>query len=146
VQFSRKNTIIIVVLIMTAAAAGYGYKEYNRKPADVAGITPAAKLSADEMVNQYDSDEAKANKLYLGKTIQVTGVITQIINQQDTLANVMVGDTSSMHKVSCLLEPAYISTIKQYNAGQQITIKGVCTGYLMDVELNRCVIVKDGQQ
>ena len=23
-----------------------------------------------------------------------------------------------------------------------ISVKGICTGYLMDVELNRCVIVK----
>ena len=131
---------------MIAAAAGYGYKEYNRKPTDVAGITPAAKLSADEIVNQYNSDEATANKLYLGKTIQVSGTITEITNQQDTLVNVLMGDTSAMHKVSCLLEPAYIAAIRQYNAGQQIIIKGICTGYLMDVELNRCVIVKDGQR
>lgn len=131
---------------MIAAVAGYGYKEYNRKPADVAGITPAVKLSADEIVNQYDSDEAKANRLYLGKTIQVSGTITEIINQQDTLVNVLMGDASSMHKVSCLLEPEYIGAIKEYNVGRQIIIKGICTGYLMDVELNRCVIVKDGQR
>ena len=29
---------------------------------------------------------------------------------------------------------------KVFTPGAQITIKGICTGYLMDVELNRCVV------
>ena len=84
----------------------------------------------------------KANHQYLGKTIQVQGTIAEIVKQQDTLANVMIGDEASMHKVSCLLDKQHIGLINQYKAGQQITIKGICTGFLMDIELNRCVIVE----
>jgi len=42
--------------------------------------------------------------------------------------------------VSCLMDSSYIKLKKVFTPVAQITIKGICTGYLMDVELNRCVV------
>ena len=140
---TKKKYILLGVLLVLIGASVYFYKEYNRKPADLSEITPEAKVAAAAIIDLYEEDEPKANRQYLGKTIQVNGTITEINSQQDTLVNVLIGDASSMHKVSCLLDKQYIAAIKKYNTGQQISIKGICTGYLMDVELNRCVIVED---
>jgi hypothetical protein len=134
--------IIIVVLVIAIPLSFYLYKEYHRKPADLTTIRPAVKVNAGAFLDEYENDEVKANHQYLGKTIQVQGTIAEIIKQQDTLANVMIGDAAAMHKVSCLLDKQHIGLINQYKAGQQIIIKGICTGFLMDVELNRCVIVE----
>ncbi len=109
----------------------------------MAGVTPATKVNATAIIDEYEKDEVKANLQYLGKVIQVQGAIAEIISQQDTLTNVLIGDTISMHKVSCLLDKRHTGLISQYKAGQQITIRGICTGFLMDVELNSCVIVKE---
>jgi hypothetical protein len=134
--------IILILLVIAIPLSIYLYKEYQRKPADLFSVQPAAKVNAGEFLDAYEKDEAAANQLYLGKTIQVNGIIAEIVKQQDTLANVMIGDTASMHKVSCLLDKQHIGLINQYKEGQQITIKGICTGFLMDVEMNRCVIVE----
>ncbi len=141
---SKKNIAItagLIVIIMT----GYLYKEYHRQLADITSVQPVAKINVAAIVNLYQNDETKANQQYLNKTIQVKGAITEIINQQDTLINVFIGDTNSVHNVSCLLDKRHFNTIKKYTTGQQITIKGICTGFLLDVELNRCVIVQDNQ-
>ena len=143
--FSKKNIAIIVVVIVIILA-GYSYKEYYRKPADITTIEPAAKINVAAIVELYQNDESKANQQYLNKTIQVEGTITQIINQQDTLINVFMGDTNSVNNVSCLLDKKYFNAIKKYTVGQPITIKGICTGFLLDVELNRCVIVQQNNQ
>lgn len=142
---NKKNIAIVAVLIVMVVA-GYFYKEYQRKPADITTVQPVAKINVAAIVDLYENDESKANQQYLGKTIQVTGPITEIINQQDTLINVLMGDTNSLHKVSCLLDKRHINAIKKYKTGQQITIKGICAGFLLDVELNRCVIVEDDKQ
>ncbi len=140
--FSLKK-IIIIVLIIAVLLALYFYKEYNRKPADISDVQPVTKVKATIIINQYENDEISANHIYLGKTIQVKGTITEIINQHDTLTNVLIGDTGSMHKVSCLLDRRHTGLINQYKAGQQIIIKGICTGFLLDVELDRCVVVEN---
>lgn len=141
---SKKNIAITIVLIVIILA-GYSYKEYYRKPADISTVEPAAQINVAAIVKLYQNDETKANQQYLNKTIQVEGSITQIINQQDTLINVFLGDTNSVNKVSCLLDKKHFNAIQKYTVGQPITIKGICTGFLIDVELNRCVIVQQNK-
>lgn len=135
--------MLIIALIIAVLPALYFYKEYNRKLADITNVKPAATLNTATIIDRYEKDEIGANNQYLGKTIQVEGTIAEIIHQ-DTSANVLIGNIGSMHKVSCLLDKRHINLINKYKAGQQIIIKGICTGFLLDVELNRCVIVEKG--
>lgn len=123
----------------------YGYSEFNRKPEDLTNVKPQAIVTAESIVATYENDEAIANKQFLGKTIMVNGMVAEINNQQDTLLNITLGDSNDMHKVSCLLDKQQLDKIKQYSVGKLICIKGVCTGFLADVELNRCVIVNAGK-
>jgi hypothetical protein len=141
---SKKNIAFITAIILLVAA-GYFYKEYQRKPADITRVEPVAKINVATIVDLYENNETKANQQYLGKIIQVSGTITDINNQQDTLINISLGDSSSLHKVSCLLDKRHMNAIKKYKPGEAITIKGICTGFLLDVELNRCVIVNDNK-
>ena len=143
---STKKKIAAAATMVILIVAVYAYYQYQRRPADVTGIEPVVKVNATAIVEQYGDNEAKANTQYLGKIIQVSGLITELTNQQDTSANVVVGDANSLHKVSCLLDKRHISDIKNYSVGQPVTIKGICTGYLMDIELNRCVIVDKNSQ
>ena len=139
-NFRRKYVVLFLFITITVFAIFF-YIEFQRKPADLANTEPALKVSATIIVELYQNNEMVANQQYLNKVIEVSGPISEIINQQDTLVNIMLGDTISLHKVSCLLSRTHFKNVKNYKAGQQIIIKGVCTGFLTDVELNRCVIV-----
>lgn len=144
-KLSKKNIPVFASILLLLLIAFF-LKEYFRRPKDVTNIQPTTKTIVVDIVDLYENDEAQANKLFLDKTIQVQGPVTEIINQQDTLINVFMGDTNALHKVSCLLDKRHFNSIKKYAAGQQITIKGICTGFLMDVELNRCVVVDNNEQ
>ena len=130
------------MLLLIAAVFAYAYHEYTRKPADLSGVRSEASVQATALVDLYEKDEEQANKLYLGKAIDVTGVITAIDNQKDTSVNVLLAGNDEMHRVSCLLNPNQLEKIKKAKSGDAISLRGICTGYLMDVELNRCVIIK----
>jgi hypothetical protein len=144
-KLSKKNILLLISALLFLMVVFF-LKEYFRKPADVTGIEPAAKTTVADLVDLYTSDETKANSLFLDKTIQVKGTIAEIINQKDTMVNVLLGDTNALHKVSCLLDKRHLNNIKNYTTGGQIIIKGICTGFLIDVELNRCVIVDNSKQ
>ena len=113
-----------------------------RKPADLTKSDAVEKLAASDLSALYSTYEDSANKKYLGKIIQVTGVITEIENQQDTMLTILLGDTLQLSRVNCLIDKNHIAAAKNNVKGDVVKIKGICTGYLMDVELNRCVIVK----
>ena len=66
---------------------------------------------------------------------------SEIDNENDTLVNVYLGDSTLLEKVSCSMDMSKSEEYKKLKPGQQISINGFCTGYLQDVELNRCVIL-----
>ena len=135
-----KRIFLITFLIILCSAGIYIYKEYNRKPARLNNLPAVVNINADTLISQFALNEAEANKKYLGKVISVKGLINKIDNQQDTLLTILLGDSLLSSSVSCLMDSSYIKLKKVFTQGAQITIKGICTGYLMDVELNRCVV------
>ena len=135
----NKRIVLITLLIILFSAGIYIYKEYN--PDNILNNLPAVvNINADTLISQFALNEAEANKKYLGKVISVKGLINKIDNQQDTLLTILLGDSLLSSSVSCLMDSSYIKLKKVFTPGAQITIKGICTGYLMDVELNRCVV------
>ncbi len=137
-----KKYALVAITIIVVVASIYAYKEFNRKPADLSNIKPQVSLNADSIIAAYENDEAKANLQFLGKTILVNGIIAEVNNQHDTLLNVIIGN-EGLHNVSCLLDNGQLENFKKYSVGMPVHIKGICTGFLADVELNRCVIVTD---
>ncbi len=138
-----KKYFLVGIVVVAGIVAIYAYREFNRKPTDLATVTAQKTVTVANLVASYEADEAAANKEYLGKTILVSGNIAEINNQQDTLLNVLLGNADNLHGVSCLLDIKQLEEIKHFHVGDSIAIKGICTGYLADVELNRCVIIQD---
>ncbi len=138
---TTKKYVLSVTIIAACIIGLYGYKEFNRKAVDLSSVKAQETTSAANLIAAYDVDETQANKQYLGKTILVTGNIAEINNQQDTLINLLLGSAEDIHKVSCIMDVKQLENIKKYTVGKAIAIKGICTGFLADVELNRCVIV-----
>ena len=136
----NKRIVLITLLIILFSAGIYIYKEYNRKPARLNNLPAVVNINADTLISQFALNEAEANKKYLGKVISVKGFINKIDNQQDTLLTILLGNSLLSTSVSCLMDSSYIKLKKVFTPGVQIIIKGICTGYLMDVELNRCVV------
>ena len=134
--------LLAVVLIAVLIISIYFYTEFTRKPADLDKSDAVEFVTASGLSASYSNYEDSANKRYLGKIIEVTGTIVEIENQQDTLLTILMGDTLQTGMVSCLMDKNYMADAKNKVRGDIVKIKGFCTGYLMDVELNRCVLVK----
>lgn len=136
-----KKLIWFFLFAAIVVASMYLYRQYNRKPADLLHTKPAFIVKASNLINEFETDEVAANKKFLGKTIQVNGVLTSVDYNVDTLINIILGD--GIHRVSCQLDKRHSAGIEKFQEMHTISVKGICTGYLMDVELNRCVIVNE---
>ena len=133
---------MVIVCLVVVAFGIYAYKEFMRKPADLTKSDAAERIMASDLYSLYSKYEDSANKKYTGKIIEVTGSVVEIENQQDTLLTIFLGDTLQTGRISCLIEKKQTVTAKNITLGDVVKLKGICTGYLMDVEMNRCVTVK----
>ncbi|MBT8190040.1 MAG: hypothetical protein HKN67_09505 [Saprospiraceae bacterium] len=125
--------LIVVLLVAYFVVLNLPKSSVKNKDADF-------KLSATELYNAFEANEKKSNKLYIGKTVEVKGkFLTQNKDNQGATVVIMDGG-GSLGGVLCTLEQGQESKLSEIKQGDEITIKGMCTGLLMDVVLNKCVI------
>jgi hypothetical protein len=130
---------LIAAFFMTVIGGLYGYGEYNRSLPDTHYLEPAFRLEASTFIKQFETDESKADANYADKTISVHGV-AHTIQTTDTTATVFLNDGYSGTSVVCQFGRESNEEIKDLKKGDLVTIKGICSGYLMDVVMVHCVL------
>ena len=131
----KKYIIIIGALILVVA--GVAYRMYNKPHRDPASET-AIEINAAELFRAYENNESGANTLYLDKVLAVSGKVAEISTNQEMMPVVILETENPMFGVSCTMENPKITL----QAGDVVTIKGICTGYLSDVILIKGTLVE----
>lgn len=134
-----KKKIIIITLILIAGGLAGGAYLFNKPRQSVMDIEPAYRLSASTLVSEFEQDEAKSNEKYLGKVIEVTGIVdASNIDEKGILSITLRG--GDLAGVGCQFENSKNSKSNKLTTGQSVIVKGICTGILIDVVLVDCVI------
>ncbi len=139
----RIKTMIAVAAAVAVVGGIFALKEYNRGAADVADMTSVAKLPASELLAEFAADEVAATARFVGTTeqaIEVSGPIRSMEDADDGKVNVVLETDDALAGVVC--EFAAADVPETWRAGSEVTVKGICTGMLMDVVLVRCVPVQ----
>lgn len=138
-----KGKIRIMVIALTALILGFLVIMYiyNKPHEDISHRKPDFELSAVSLVQQFTENEQEANGKFLGKIIEVQG---KVIDTEQSKENevVITLDGNGINNVRCVFSDENTQDVEQFT-NQQIVIKGICTGMLLDVVLNECVIVKE---
>ena len=128
--------IIILVLLLVVL----GICRVFRSHQNVAGEDAVASLSASELYHEFQTDENAANKKWVGKVIEVSGVVSSV-NESGGYISVNLRAVTE-GGINCSVLKKDLNPDETFKNGDSLTIKGKCTGYLMDVNLVDCVITK----
>ena len=137
-----KNLLIagLVLILLGAAAIFYIFNKPHR---NIAGSKADFAIDAPALLQEFETDETAANKKYLDKIIAVKGRIASIETTPEGNLNIALTTNSDMATVSCAMLPSEKDEAANIKAGDEITVKGLCTGMLMDVVLTNCSIVTE---
>lgn len=136
----RKKIIAIIILFFVFAGGFFAYKMANKSHIDISKTSAEIKINASVLIDEFSSDEIVANNKYLDKIIQVNGKI--ISNKNIDGKRVIELETSNdFGSVLCHFSTESSKKILQLEIGQNVEIKGICTGFLMDVILVKCEII-----
>ena len=128
----KGRIILMIILLAILIAVPVIYTMYNKPPDKVEDIE-GVKVSVAQLADAYAADEAKANETYLNKAVIVTGVVSEVQNNQDGKLLIVLED-----KVQCTLREKDAKA----QAGNTITVKAFCTGSsLFGVVLSDGIIV-----
>lgn len=108
--------------------------------------TEYLEVSAEELYNAYENNEVKANSIYGGKKLCVSGYIADIgIDiMDDPYISINDGDPYSFWYVNAYFtKKSYAEEISELEKGQEIKIIGKCDGsMIIYVQLSECEIVE----
>jgi hypothetical protein len=113
---------------------------YNLKHTDMAKAKPDFVITATLLQKEFEDNETTASAKYTNKIIEVTGIITSIKPADNNVINITLTTGSDFSSVICTF-PA-IADPSELKPGSEITLRGECSGYLMDVLLNNCAVIK----
>lgn len=134
----KKRTILWVGIPLLALVAFiWAWRLYHKPHESAAGETAAVTIDADSLYHQYQLDEHAADLKYMGKVIEVSGKLVEI--QHSGNAEIWIVSTQpGGGGINCQMFPGAKPEVMP-KAGDVVTLKGRCTGFLMDVNLADCV-------
>lgn len=128
--------IVIAGVVAAVAVILYVYLKPHRDVAKEQGV----QLSAQNLYDAFKTNEAAANARYLDKAIELTGEVAAVSKNQDgnTVVDFKTSDPMVMINCTFKTDPGVLKP------GQTITFKGICTGYIpdMNVVINEGILVK----
>jgi hypothetical protein len=132
---------LFVVLVIAVGGIFAGLYYYNLKSADLAKAKPDFILAATDLQKAFDNDEKAASAKYINKIIEVSGRIASIKPAENGALNISLETESAMSSVIGTFPK--VSDPSLFKTGEQITFRGQCSGFLMDVLLNNCAPVQN---
>ena len=127
------------VMLLGLAGLGIGLYLYNKQDRDLQKEEPDFKLTSIDLQKSFEDNEAAATAKYINKIIEVSGTIESVKAGEGNITSVILMTGSGLSSVICTLssqaDPATLVS------GNEVVIRGECSGFLMDVLLNNCVII-----
>ncbi len=105
---------------------------------------PAAKeTTVEQLISAYAVDEAAADAEFVGKILNLTGVVTKI-EVNDTLDVHYIVLTSTEKKgpqsVRCVFDKKYGAQLNQLTKEQTVTVQGKYNGSIIAMRMRDCVL------
>jgi len=133
--------IIVLIAILIGGAGAFGYYYYNKHRSGVSGLTPVSIADAKDLYAEYSADENTANAKYLGKVVEVFGIVQSIETDDRGTMSVTLNSGNELGSVNCQFEKQ--DEMPDIKNGSPVMVKGFCSGLLLDVVLVDCELVKE---
>lgn len=136
----RRSYFVLTLFSLFAVAALIGYKTWNKPFSDPLDGN-AIKVNAIQLFSDFSTDEKAAQKKYVPqkvgeKIIEVSGEIQEVGKNADGENFYILKTSDETAGVKCIMNKG--DEIVNAKAGNNITIRGFCDGYNLDVIVNRC--------
>ncbi len=130
-----------VAFILAVIIGGViAYRMWNKDFEDALS-QDGIKVSAQDLYKAFETNEAEANKTYVGKVVEVSGTVSEL--QTDSAQRVVLTfPDAMMGGIVVNIDKRHPEGIDELKVGENVVLKGFCSGFLMDVQVIDAGLVK----
>ena len=136
-----KIIILLVLVLFVIAVVIYGYLLYNKPHRDVLKAKSDFSLTAAVLLSEFEANSKNASLKYNGKILLISGKV-ESINLNDSIASIQLSGEGSFFGINCSFNEGVSKNLKDIQIGNIIQVKGEFKGYMDDVILNNCFLIK----
>lgn len=150
---NNKMKIFVFFIILAIAGGGFAYYMYNKPHENIKNKKADIEITANELIADFEADEASAKEKYKDKLLQVSGAIEGINRSNDGgLTLLFLNEGASMGNVKAGIQSVSAEKAKNLKAGDEVTVKGRFTGSdkmdemgisMIDIQLSRCIVIEE---
>ena len=129
--------LLILMIVLAFTFLLLQVKEPSGKPATVWEQETEIRVEAASLFDDFLSDETGANEKYLNKVTEVSGEVSTVRTGQGG-QSVVLRTNDPTYGVRCRLDRKPGQGSKNYEVGQAVTFKCICSGFVQDVEMVQC--------
>lgn len=138
----KRSHRIVLWLVFFVAIGGIlaSLYMYNLKDRDLKKVKPDFIMTASELQKEFETDESAAGAKYINRIIEVTGEVESVNPGENQAVIITLKTNNPLSGVSCTL--AADNGSPELAAGNQVSLRGECSGFLMDVLMNNCTVTE----
>ena len=133
-----KSLLSIFLFIIIGFGSLDEFENLDQSPKVTSDSNPSVTISASKLYKEYNENEIAADEKYKGKIIEVTGVIRDIGNDIMDNAYITLVGNEYFGDIQCYFNEK--SVVAKLSKGKRITIIGSCSGLLMNVQMDNCIL------
>jgi hypothetical protein len=134
---TKKNIFVAAILFSLLVLGIFALYIFFKPHRSIANEATVA-VNADSLMSAYSRDEISANTVYLDKALLVSGEIAELNINQAGQTVVILKTSDPVSGIACTIKEKQTTPLQ---IGQQITLKGFCSGFMADVVLRDCQIM-----
>jgi hypothetical protein len=132
-----KIALFVVSFIAISAILAALYM-FNLNHTDMSRAKPDFIITASALQKDFEVNETAASSKFMNKILEVSGPVISVTPAGSNI-NISLKTGSDISSVLCTF-----TTLKKHSdfkSGDEITVRGQCSGFLVDVLLNNCAII-----
>lgn len=135
----KKQYIFILLSCLLVVSFVGVYKYVNSGIPDTTKIETSEVFTSNELLSSLEN-KGKNLESFIEKAIEIEGEIKEITFQDGKYSLILKGNSDKTY-ILCEMQPNQNNHIVALKVGQEVKLKGILKGFLMDVILLHCVIV-----
>ena len=127
---SEPSTLSNATTVSTAAKTTVQPTTPETKAPVTTTAVQIIKISVGDLISAYANDESKADSLYKGKLLEISGTVEVLgVDSSPPEIDLSNGDPMAAYFVKCFITNAGVKKAAALNPGDKVTVVGTCFGF-----------------
>lgn len=144
IQLKRKSIFrtSVISFIAFSCMVWVAYFLCNFREIDIRNVKTEVQITTNELFKDFNSEKETSFNQYIEKAIEIKGTLYQVTYKRDTYSLLLRGEKTEA-LVLCEMQKDQKQIVKALKIGDQVKVKGILKGFLMDAIVLNCIILEE---